>query len=110
MQLTKSKEKDVTVIAVSGEVDLNSSPKLRNEFHALLGAGVKKFVINFEGVSYIDSSGLATCIELVQELQANGGTLALVNLVKKIRNIFEVAKVDRLFVIHNTLDEAFAAI
>ena len=63
-------------------------------------------VINFEKVSYVDSSGLATIVEIFKKLRAYGGALKLVNLSPKVKGLFEITKLEKLFDISDDEEEA----
>lgn len=108
MRITQSKVGEHTIIAIEGEVDLNSSPQLRKVFSDLIDKGAAKVVVNFAKVSYIDSSGLATLIEMMQRQKKGQSTMALVEMSDKIKSLFEITKLDKLFAIYRTQDEAVA--
>ena len=108
MQIAQSKENNFHILRIEGDIDLNSSPQLRKTFTDLLEKGSTKVVVNFEKVSYIDSSGLATLIEMMQRLKKSQGAIYLVQMNDKIRNIFEITKLDKLFTIYRTQQEALA--
>ena len=108
MQISQSKADNVHILNIEGDIDLNSSPQLRKTFNELLEKGSTKVVVNFEKVAYIDSSGLATLIEMMQRLKKSQGVICLVQMNDKIRNIFEITKLDKLFTIYRTQQEALA--
>ena len=92
------REKDsVKIVDLTGEVDLYNSPSLRTKFSSLLKKKEKAILINLKQVSYIDSSGLATFVELLQKMSAYGGKLKLTGLSRSIRNVFEVSRLDGVF-------------
>jgi anti-sigma B factor antagonist len=92
------REKDsVKIVDLKGEVDLYNSPSLRTEFSSLLKKKEKAILINLKQVNYIDSSGLATFVELLQKMSAYGGRLKLSGLGRSIRNVFEVSRLDGVF-------------
>ena len=92
------REKDsVKIVDLKGEVDLYNSPSLRTEFSSLLKKKEKAILINLKQVNYIDSSGLATFVELLQKMSAYGGKLKLSGLGRSIRNVFEVSRLDGVF-------------
>lgn len=94
----KSSEKDgVTVIEVRGEINISSSPDLKKSFEKIQAA---RILINLSAVSYIDSSGLATLVELLKKVKTRGGSLMLTSLSDKVRSLFEITKLDRLFGIY----------
>ena len=97
---------DIPVLDLEGEIDLYKSPEVRSEIGKLIAKKSKGIIINFQKVSYIDSSGLATMIDAFQKMRANGGKLALVSLAKSVRTVFEVARLDKFFMIYE--DETVA--
>ena len=100
----KSFEQDgVTVIQVSGEINISSSPELRK---LLEKEQKKKMVIDFEKVTYIDSSGLATLVEVLKRSKTQGGFLGLAALSDKVKSLFEITKLDKLFSIFENLKDA----
>ena len=109
MNITQSEINGSTILFLSGEVDVNSSPALREALAKLMNKGIVKIVINFEKVSYIDSSGLATFIEIMQRLKKKDGQLSLVQMSDKIRNLFEITKLNKLFTIYETQEQALAS-
>ncbi len=100
----------VTVLAVSGEVDLHHSPKLLAKLTELIKQKHLSILLNFQGVTYIDSSGLASLIGAFQLLRPQGGQLRLSNVSKPIQNVFAVARLDKVFAIHATEEEALLAL
>lgn len=109
MQITQTKHNDYVLVNLEGEVDLNSSPQLRKIFNEILDKGATKIVVNFAKVSYIDSSGLATLIEMMQRIKKGDGRMSLVQMSDKIKSLFEITKLDKLFSIYRTQEEALAA-
>ena len=106
MQIREKKLNDITVLEIEGEIDLNSSPAMRKKFDELIKSSASKIVINFQNVNYIDSSGLATIIEMLQRLKKVHGELRMSNLPQKIKNLFEITKIDKLFQMFLTEQEA----
>jgi len=106
MQVKERKEKDVMVCAIAGEITMNNSPELRKMFDTCIEHQEKKIVINLSGVNYIDSSGLATLIEMLQRLTKYQGRLRLCAMTEKIKSIFEITKLEKLFEIFSQEEDA----
>jgi len=106
MKISEEMEKDAVVCAIEGEINITTSPELRKLFDKFIRSNIKKVIIDFKNVSYIDSSGLATLIEMLQRLKKIEGSLKLVSMPQKIKNIFEITKLDKLFEIFETKEEA----
>jgi len=99
----------LTVCSVDGEIDINTSPALKKSFDKLLSAKTPKIVINLSQVTYVDSSGLATLVEILKNMRSYGGKLKLTNLSDKVKNLFEITKLEKLFEIMADEADAIAA-
>ena len=109
MQINKSKQQDVVICQVNGDIDINSSPDIRKTFDELIRDKEKKIVISLKEVSYIDSSGLATLVEVLKKTRGYGGGLKLSNLADMVKGLFEITKLEKIFEIHNTAEEAISS-
>ena len=87
----------LTVCSVDGEIDINSSPDIKKAFDKVLSKKTPRIVINLSRVTYVDSSGLATLVEILKNMKAYGGKLRLANLSPKIKSLFEITKLEKLF-------------
>lgn len=111
MQLAKSSREDgVTTLKLSGEIDLHASPALRAELQKCAADKVPTLLVDFTEVDYIDSSGLATFIEYLRETEPKKTRLALFGLKKKVRTIFELVRLNELFLIADSSESALAAL
>ena len=109
MQIEKLASGSATTLKIDGEIDLHASPALRARLQECIQSKTPALLLDFSGVSYIDSSGLATLIEYVRECSAFGGKLALYGLQKKVRTIFELVRLNELFILSATAEEAAQA-
>ena len=110
MQIEKSKESGVTTLQLSGEVDLHASPALRAELQECASEATPVVLVDFAGVDYIDSSGLATFIEYLRDASAYKGKIALFGMKQKVRTIFDLVRLNELFTITDSADSAAAAL
>lgn len=106
IQVKRENLPKATVVSIGGSVDIYSSPELRGELKVALDGKVKRLVIDMGGVSFVDSSGLATLIEALQKVQQYSGTLLLCNLSAKVLGVFQLANLDRIFQIRDTREAA----
>ena len=65
-------------------------------------------MVDLSRVTYIDSSGLAALIEAMQKMDGCGGKLVLAGLQENVRPIFEIARLDQVFVIFPDVKAALA--
>ena len=110
MQITERTEADVPIVSIVGDIDLESSPKLREFLKPLSTQKTPKLLLDFAGVNYIDSSGLATLIEYFQSVQGYGGKMALASLSPRVKNVFEIVRLEQIFSLHPDVPSALAAL
>jgi len=110
MQIDKQETGASTTFKLSGEIDLHASPDLRAQLRTCVQGKTRVLLLDFTEVTYIDSSGLATLIEYVRECSTFGGKMALFGLQKKVRTIFDLVRLNELFLISNTAEEAALAV
>ncbi|OGX16782.1 MAG: hypothetical protein A3K83_04665 [Omnitrophica WOR_2 bacterium RBG_13_44_8b] len=96
----------VAVLLLAGEINVTNSAKLPDECAKLIGQGLNKVLVDFEKVIFIDSSGLAALIEMLKLLKQKNGTLALSNVNKQIKGIFQITKFDKVFDIYENREAA----
>lgn len=100
---------DGTLLTVAGDVDLARSPVLRAAIAAASAARPKRLVVDLAGVSYMDSSGVATLVEALQIARRNGTSLIISGLQPKVRSILEIARLTTIFRIVDSVDDAKTA-
>ena len=110
MQIEKTTEGEVVTMVLTGEIDLHASPTLRAELQSSADAKHPLLLIDFSGVEYIDSSGLATFIEYLRECQKFGGKMALFGMKKRVRTIFDLVRLNELFPISDTREQALKVV
>jgi len=94
------------LMILSGEIDLYSSPILREEMMNLISKKINPLFVDLKHVSYIDSSGIATFVEALKHMISYGGRLKLIGLLEGVREIFKFSKLDRVFEIYGNLEDA----
>ena len=63
-------------------------------------------IVDLSGVTYIDSSGVASLVEALQAAKKNGSQLSLAAVSEPTRRVLELARLDKVFTIYNSVDEA----
>src|SRR5438045_9679056 len=94
------------VLPLEGEIDLHVSPRVAAALGAMIERKPERLVVDLSAVSYIDSSGLAVLIEGMQNVEAYGGKFVLAGLQEKVRPIFEMARLDQVFIIFPHVDRS----
>jgi len=103
------KEGDITVLDVEGQLIVGNRQELKQKVLEELESGERKFLIDFDRTGYIDSSGLGVLVSLSKKIREQGGELRLANLNEDLRTLFELTKLDTLFQISSSRDDALSS-
>ncbi len=99
---------DALIFRPIGEIDLSGAPALRTHLAGAQQKSMARLIIDLKSVPYMDSSGVATLVEAMQQTRRRGVKLILCNMQDKVRSIFEIARLDTVFTIVDTTDQAMA--
>ncbi|HEY0963945.1 MAG TPA: STAS domain-containing protein [Pseudomonadales bacterium] len=99
MECSIKAESSYDLLSVSGEVDLQYSPQLREKILASLKAG-RPLLIDLAGVSYIDSSGIASLVEGYQAAKSAKLGYGLMNISQTAMQVLTLTRLDRIFQIY----------
>ena len=97
------------ILALEGEIDLHRLPEVKETLDPLVAQKLPRILIDLSKVTYIDSSGLAVFIEMMQRIGAYGGKFSLFGLADNVRAIFEIARLDQVFRIYPNEETALAS-
>ena len=89
---------DVTLIEVGSQLIVGNRQLLKEQVLDRLERGDRKFIVDFSKTDYIDSSGLGVLLTLSKKIREQGGQLSLVSLSEDLRTLFELTKLDTLFI------------
>lgn len=99
MEVSVRKCEDRVVVAPSGDVDLSTSRELQGRLREAMNGRPPLVVVDLGQVPYMDSSGVATLVEAMQIARKQSTKLVLCGMQDKVRSIFEIARLDRVFTI-----------
>ncbi|MCZ6601962.1 MAG: STAS domain-containing protein, partial [Planctomycetota bacterium] len=95
LEITVTRPTDrVEVIQPKGEVDMHSSPQLREVLKGATEKPVDGIVLDLSQVDHMDSSGVAVLIEGLRWSRAKGIKYELADLSDAVRVVIELAKLD----------------
>jgi anti-sigma B factor antagonist len=100
----------VSILDCTGDVDLYSSPRLRETLLGTIQPGGPSVLVNMSGVTYIDSSGIATLVEGLQLSRQTKTRFGLFGLRPNARSVLELARLHTVFVIFVDEPEALEKI
>lgn len=108
-RLLIQKDVDVTVIEFLEKniLDEANIQQIGEEIARLIdSSAVPKLLISFENVEHLSSAALGTLITVNNRVRQKDGQLRLANISPQIYEVFAITKLNKLFQIHKTTDEA----
>lgn len=106
LSLDTRTEGEHTIIAVTGEIDVYTAPKLREALIGLVNAGSYHLVVDVEGVEFLDSTGLGVLVGGLKRVRTHDGSLQIVCTHERLLKIFRITGLTKVFAIHGSVDDA----
>ena len=98
------------VLDVAGEVDVYTAPTLKEALSGIISAGQSHLIVDIGRVTYMDSSGFGTLLSAVKRVRPEGGTVNLVKCSSAIDRMLKLTRLNTIFNIHSSIEEAINAI
>lgn len=98
----------VAIVAIDGQLIVGNRQELKSLVQDGLDRGERRFLIDCSQTGYIDSSGLGALVSLARKVRELGGELRIAGLNEDLRSLFELTKLDTLFQISPTAEDALA--
>lgn len=108
MEYSKITEGPFTVLCLKGEVDLHYSPQVRKQLLNYLSEN-HNVLVDLSGVSYIDSSGVASLVEGYQVAKKKNLRFGLVGVSDSAMQVLQLARLDKVFPIHSSVNDRIAS-
>ncbi|SPF47635.1 Anti-sigma factor antagonist [Syntrophobacter sp. SbD1] len=87
----------VFVISLGGDLDMSSSPQVRNILLPIFDKSVSHMIVDLGDVPYIDSSGIATFVEALQLSRKGNIRFSLAGACRRVESIFDLACLKNIF-------------
>ena len=110
-KLSIEKSGEVTVIRFLDEnlIDEAEIRQISGEIlQAVEESVVPRILIDFAGLKHLSSAAIGTLVSVNNRVEAKDGKLRLANIAPMIYEVFTITKLDSMFAIHKTADEAMA--
>ena len=98
-----------TVIAVSGEIDVYTAPRLREMLIRLVDEEKYHLIVDMEGVEFLDSTGLGVLVGGLKRVRSHDGGIDLVCTQGRILRIFRITGLSKVFNIFDSVEGALAS-
>jgi anti-sigma B factor antagonist len=99
MDISERTAGDVMIVEVSGKITSGGGGDtvLKDKMRSLVQQGHKKLLLDLGDVSYVDSAGLGEIVQAYATVNKNGGTLKLLNVTKRIKDLLSITKLLTVF-------------
>jgi anti-sigma B factor antagonist len=104
MNISTREEGGYTIIGLGGEIDLSCSPDVRKQILDCLQSN-HNLLVDMSGVTYIDSSGVASLVEGYQTAKKQSLKFGLIGVSESAINVLRLARLDKVFPIHANVAE-----
>ncbi|MBW4704522.1 STAS domain-containing protein [Micromonospora sp. RL09-050-HVF-A] len=98
-----------TVLEIAGDLDMSTTPQLRERLREVVEGGARVVVVDLTGVGFMDSSGLGALVVAYRELRERNGWLGLAGVRRPVRTVLSITSVDQVIGIFDTVPDAEAA-
>jgi anti-sigma B factor antagonist len=109
LSLSTRAERGRTVVEVTGEIDVYTAPKLREQLAELVDSGRHDIVVDMQGVEFLDSTGLGVLVGGLKRVKQHDGSMNLVCTQERILKIFRITGLTKVFPIHDSVAAAVAS-
>jgi anti-sigma B factor antagonist len=102
---------DVAVMQVLGDITLGKGGDvlLKDKIQSLLQQGYRKMLLDMGNVSYVDSAGLGQLVQVYATTSHLGGSLKLLNLTKRLKDLLVLTKLLTVFETYDSEESALAS-
>lgn len=105
LKISTSAHSDHTLVAIRGEIDLYTAPRLRGELIAVLDdAGGGRLLVEMSQVEFCDSTGINVLLSGLKRARERGGDLEIVAPSGTVSKVLDVTGLEAVFTVHPTRD------
>ena len=107
MNFAVSEKDGIVILSLKGKIMGGpEATEINDKINQLLDEKKLKIIIDLEQVEWMNSSGLGILISTVTVLRNNNGSLRLINVSEKIKNLLKITKLNTVFIINDTYEQA----
>ena len=97
-----------TLVRVTGEIDMATAPRLRQHLQTVTARRPSGLLLDLDRVEFIDSTGLGVMVGAAKRMRLIDGGFRVVCSQAHLKHLFELTRLDEVFEIFETLEEALA--
>ncbi|HEY9295619.1 MAG TPA: STAS domain-containing protein [Phormidium sp.] len=96
---------DFKIVQPSGILDGAKGSQFRQEVTDLIDSGVKNILVDFQDVTFMDSSGLGALVLALKTVRASGSKIFICAINDQVKMLFELTSMDKVFEIFPNRNE-----
>ena len=100
------KKSEVAIIHLSGEINTFSDEAINKIYNTIEFKGTPRLIVDFEGVSLINSAGITTLVVIVMDMVEKKGTLKFAGLAPLYHRVIEIVGITDYVELYNSVEEA----
>ncbi len=106
MEIKLKKYSSIYILDIKGEIDLYNYCSLKDVVNKMKEKNIRNYIMNFEEVNYIDSSGIGTILSIYSGLVEEKKNFWIANLHGSVKRVIELTKLDKFLPIAGSIEEA----
>jgi anti-sigma B factor antagonist len=95
--ITRSREGDVSVLALNGYLDAYTAPQFEKTIQEEFDAGHVRVVADCTALTYISSAGLGVFMSFIEDIRGAGGDIKICCVAPNVYQVFEILGLPELF-------------
>ena len=96
------------LVKINGAIDAKTVVLFQEQLDQLQQDGYTRFILDMEGIKYVNSTGLGTLVNVADALESRGGGIALIKIHSKVRVVFDMLGLNAFFKIFSDEVEALS--
>ena len=107
MDLEFEVKNDKLIVHMIGELDHHSAEEVRNKIDDRLERNnLKKLIMDFSHVSFMDSSGIGVVIGRYKKLSLKGGSVCITKVIDSVNRVFQLSGMFKIIKVYDSIDKA----
>lgn len=94
---TRKDEAERVLLRIEGTLDIHSAPELRDALEEVVAASPLRVVLELDGLTFLDSSGVGAIVGLFKRIRAAGGDVVMKGVTGQPLTVCKLLKLDRVF-------------
>ena len=99
-----------SMVRADGELDVSTAPQLRQTITTAIDEGAGTVIVDLTAVTFMDSTTLGVLIGAHNRVRESGGAIGVVCPDDRVRRVFRITGLDKVFTLHDTVSDAATAL